>query len=136
VNSDTPTTADAALHEAYQEWRRLAELEGEAIRARNWTTTADCQRHLSALQPRIIRLREQAREEWKRAGADIMARENKLRAIISGLIELESRNSSSLDEARAIAQEKREELGLAGQNLKRIQRSYAPASPAVWNSFS
>jgi hypothetical protein len=103
-------TGETILLEAYQDWRRLAELEGEAIRTRDWTLMADCQQRLSGLQPRILRLTDQAREEWRQAGVD-PAEKKTARTHLS-------------------------QMDLARQNLKRVHRSYSPASPAVWNSFS
>ena len=136
VNAAAPITADAALLEAYAEWRRLADLEGDAIRARDWLVVAECQHQLQQLQPHIIRLTDQARAEWKRTGADQPAKEKNLRSIISRLIELELHNSSLLTVAQEAAREEFGQLELARQNLKRIQRFYAPQKPAVWSSFS
>lgn len=136
MNSAPSITADAALLEAYQDWRRLAELEGEAIRTHDWTMMTDCQNHLSALQPRIIRLTALAREEWQHAGADRTDKENNLRRIVSSLVEVELQNSSSLTTAKEFARKQVDGLESARQNLKRVQRSYSPMSPAVWNSFS
>jgi hypothetical protein len=55
-------SADRDLQNSYREWRRLAEAEGEAIRAGNWMLVFDCQNVLRQLQPRIVRQRL-AREE-------------------------------------------------------------------------
>jgi hypothetical protein len=129
-------TGETILLEAYQDWRRLAELEGEAIRTRDWTLMTDCQQRLSGLQPRILRLTDQAREEWRQAGVDPVEKEKNLRQIISSLIELELQNSSSLAAAKKTARTHLGQMDLARQNLKRVHRSYSPSSPAVWNSFS
>jgi hypothetical protein len=136
VNSAASITADAALLEAYQDWRRLAELEGEAIGARDWTQVADCQNRLAALQPHIDRLTRQVREEWERSGLDRAEKENQLREIISGLIELETQNIAALTAAKQTARQRLDELDGARQNLRRVQRSYSPLRPAMWNSFS
>jgi hypothetical protein len=136
VNSGAPITADATLLDAYREWRRLAELEGEAIRARDWSLVADYQNQLSALQARIARLTRQAREELQRAGFERAGKENHLRGIISGLIELESQNNASLAAAKEAARKQLDQLDSARQNLKRVQRSYSPRRAAMWNSFS
>jgi hypothetical protein len=129
-------TADAALLEAYQDWRRLAELEGEAIRSKDWTLMWDCQKKLADLQPRILRLTSTARGEWRQAGVDITQKEKNLRGIISSLIELEMQNSSSLTAAKEMARAKLDQMDAARQNLKRVHRSYSTPHPAVWNSFS
>jgi hypothetical protein len=136
VNSVASITADTALLEAYAEWRRLSEQEGEAIRARDWSRVTECQNLLSALQPRIIRLTDQARQEWQRAGLDRAEKEGQLRRIISGLIELEAENSALLTAGKEAARKQIDQLDGARQNLKRVQRSYSPQRPAIWNSFS
>ena len=136
MNAPQSMTADAALREAYQDWRRLAELEGEAIRARDWLLMSDCQNRLAALQPRILRLTTLARQEWQQAGLDRSGKEAEMRKIISGLIELEMKNSVSLAAAKEIAREKKDQFDLARQNLRRVERSYASAYQPIWNSFS
>jgi len=129
-------TAERELLEAYQDWRRLAELEGEGIRACDWPLVDDCQKKLSALQARIIRLTSQARDEWRNRGDDLAQKENDLRQTVSGLIELERQNSASLSAARENTRAQLDQLDLARQNLKRVQRTYSPAGQALWNSFS
>lgn len=128
--------AEAALHAAYEEWARLARGEGEAIAARDWARVADCQRRLGQLQPRIIRLTQGAREEWKQTNADLEVKRGTLRRIITGLMELELQNSTLLTAKKEIARKELGQLELARQNLKRIQRSYVPPRSGAWNSFS
>ena len=129
-------TGEGQLLEAYQDWRRLAELEGEAIRTRDWSLVADCQKKLSALQSRISRLTNGPREEWRRSGGDLAQKEIHLRQTISSLIELETQNSASLAAAKESARAQLAQAEVIRQNLKRVQRSYSPTGPAVWNSFS
>lgn len=128
--------ADLALHEAYQDWHRLSELEGEGIRMRDWILVSDCQKRLAALQPRILRLTPLARQEWQEAGLDRTAKEAELRKIISSLIEVERRNGASLAAANESAREKVGQLGMARQNLRRVERSYSSAYQPIWNSLS
>jgi hypothetical protein len=129
-------SAEAALLTAYEDWRRLAELEGTAIRTRDWNLVADCQKQISALQPRILRLTHLARDEWQRAGVDRTEKENVLHRTILDLIEMGTRNNSALSAAKEAARGQVGQLVTARQNLKRVQRSYSPLRPAVWNSFS
>jgi hypothetical protein len=129
-------SADAQLQDAYQEWRRVAEAEGEAIRTNNWGRIHDCQSALQQLQPRIIRCTAEAQQEWHRLGVDRSAKEKDLRSTITGLIELEWRNNALLNVLSQSARAELQELDKAGQNLRRVQRSYAPARPAAWTSFS
>jgi hypothetical protein len=136
MNLAASISADSLLFAAYEDWRRLAELEGTAIRTRDWSLVTDCQKQLSELQQRILRLTHQAREEWQRAGVDRAEKENTLRKIILDLIELGTRNNFSLATAKQAARQQVEQLDSVRQNLKRVRRSYSPLRPAVWNSFS
>jgi hypothetical protein len=136
VNSSASITSEGELLAAYEDWRRLAELEGEGIRAHDWTLVTDCQDKLSALQTRIIRLTNQARDEWRKNGADLTLKENHLRQTVSSLVELEMRNSSSLSAAKDSTRAQMDELDVVRQNLKRVHRTYSQTGPGVWNSFS
>ncbi len=129
-------THEHALFEAYQDWRRLAELEGEGIRTRDWTLVADCQNRLAALQTHLIRLTGDAREEWRRTGVDLAQKENHLRQTVSSLMQIEMENSARLSATKEIARTQLNQLHAARQNLKRVQRSYSTAVPGRWNSFS
>ena len=118
--------ADSDLRHSYREWRRLAEAEGEAIRAGNWSFVFDCQNALRQLQPRITRQTEAARREWTALGLDAGAMQAEMDARIRSLIQLESHNRSLLDARRDLAEEELSKLELAGLTLRRVQRSYNP----------
>jgi hypothetical protein len=127
---------DRDLEHSYREWRRLAEAEGEAIRAGNWMLVFDCQNALRQLQPRIIRQTEAARQEWAALGLDAEAMECEMDTMIHSLIELESRNNSLIDARRCLAQEELAKLEQASLTLRRIQRSYAPTIPRLKSPFT
>jgi len=127
---------EKALFEAYQEWCRLAEREGEGIRTRNWTLVADCQNRLEALQARIIRLTSDARAEWRRTGADFAQKESSLRQTVSSLMELERANSASLSAAKENIRAQLDQLDAVRQNLRRVERTYSSVASAGWHSFS
>ena len=129
-------SADYQLQEAYQEWRRVAEAEGEAIRTRNWVLVADCQEALQQLQPVILHQTQQAHAEWKRLGQDRAAKEDTVRVLVSELIAIESRNNALLKDMQQAAQAHMGQLGQAGRMLRQVKRLYAPSHPAVWTSFS
>lgn len=129
-------SADKELSAAYESWRGLAETEGEAIQKRDWNLVSACQSALRELQTRIMRLTGQARSEWLQLGMDVGDREKAFRAVISELIAIERHNSSLLGVMQEAARVQRNDLERAGTNLKRIQRSYAPARAAAWSSFS
>ena len=119
-------SANRDLQNSYREWRRLAEAEGEAIRAGNWMLVFDCQNVLRQLQPRIVRQTEAAHREWVNLGLDSEVMENNLNAVIHSLIELECRNSSLIDARQHLAQEELAKLEQASLTLRRIRRSYLP----------
>ena len=129
-------THETALFEAYQDWRRLAELEGEGIRASDWTLVTDCQNRLAALQKRLVLLTNDTREEWRRTGADLAQKEDVLRQTVSSLMELEMENSASLSAAKEITRMQLNQLDGARQNLKRVQRTYSSAGSSFLNSWS
>jgi hypothetical protein len=124
------------LTAAFQEWRRLAEAEGEAIGARNWSLVSACQKALQNLSERISRLSAAAREEWSKPGGNRAAREGTLKATIHELIQLEKRNQTLLGSMKSAMRTKLDQLGEAGRNLKQIQRSYGAGHAATWTSFS
>jgi hypothetical protein len=126
---------EKALFEAYQDWRKLAELEGDGIRRRDWTLVTDCQNRLAVLQTRLIRLTNDAREEWRRTGADLTQKENNLRQTVFSLMELEMANRASLSVAKESARAQLNQLDSVRQNLKRVERSYSSVGTVGCNSF-
>ncbi len=123
------------LQSDYQEWRQWAEAEGEAIRRGDWIHVVQCQDALQHLQPRILQHTTAAQQE---CASELVSaeREEQVRALVLPLIELEHRNCNLLAEHMRSAQLVLGEFALASQNLRRLQRSYAPAQPAAWTSFS
>jgi hypothetical protein len=129
-------SAEQALFNAYSEWHRLAEAEGNAIHLRDWNFLLECQAVIKKFQPLIAQLTVTARNEWKNSGADCAAKEKIIHATVWELIELGRRNQMLLQAAREAAKAKREELEQASRNLKRLQASYVSERPAGWTSFS
>ncbi len=128
--------AEHDLTEAYQEWRGLAETEGEAIGAGNWNLVSACQKALQQLQERISRLSPAVRAEWSKLGGKRAVQQGILNATIHELIRLEQRNQTLLQSIQEATQVKLDQLGQAGRNLKHIQRSYRLDHPVGWTSFS
>jgi ElaB/YqjD/DUF883 family membrane-anchored ribosome-binding protein len=127
---------DDNLQDAFREWRRLADTEGEAIRTRNWSLVTDCQKALQHLQPKITGHLREAREEWTRLGPDADAKSTALRAAVAELIEIESQNNTLLNTLRQATLVRLDQLGQASRTLRQLHRSYAPAHPTAWTSFS
>ena len=128
--------AETHLQEAYREWRRLAEAEGEGIRTSNWSLVDDCQKALQQLQHQLIRHTQEAQEEWARTGSDPAAHQQNLCATVSELIRIESHNNSLLDSVRQKAQMQLGRLEQAGRTLRQVRRSYSPSHSAAWQSLT
>ncbi len=121
---------------AYDSWAQLTHTEGTAIRKNDWAGVQECQRRKLDLQKEIVHLTELARAETCAAGTDPQNFERDVRPIINRLIALEVRNSEWLAQERASNEAARVELEQSSQNLRRVQRSYASRSEAVWHSYS
>jgi hypothetical protein len=124
------------LQNAYREWRRLAEAEGEAIRAGAWGFVRDCQEALRRLQSRLNPLVETARLRWDQLGPDGAPGREALRGVVAQLIDLERRNQARLQLHRRMLSDRRERLDQASRNLRQVQKSYARALPPKWSSLS
>lgn len=108
-----------------QEWRRLVEAEGEAIRAGHWTLVADCQSVRRRLQPLLHSQIEAARRQETAAGRDT-GREDNWRTVILSLIALERHNNALLETRRQRAAEVLAGLEQARLTLRRFRSRYAP----------
>ena len=128
--------AERDLAEAYQEWRRLAETEGEAIGACDWSLVSACQTALQQLQERISRLSASVRDEWSKSGGDRPRREKALNTTIQELIKLERRNRTLLDAIQETTRTRLDQLKQASRNLKQIHHSYGSVQPAAWAALS
>jgi hypothetical protein len=126
-------SAEIELLHAYREWHRLARAETKAIQTRNWDLLADCQLAIKDFQSLVSRLTIQARQEWAGAGCNLAEKEQHVHVFVNGLIEITRQNQSMLQAAKTAAQERLEELGEAGRNLKRMQRSYGSLTSA-WSA--
>jgi hypothetical protein len=124
------------LQNAYRDWRRLAEAEGEAIRAGAWGFVHDCQEAIRRLQSRLSPLAETARLHWDQVGSDGALRRAALRDAVDQLIDLERQNQARLQLRRRILSERREGLEQASRNLRQLQKSYARPLPSKWSSLS
>jgi DNA repair exonuclease SbcCD ATPase subunit len=129
-------STDHELRRDCQEWRRLAEAEGEAIRTRNWTLVMDCQKALERLQPRLSDHIQLARAEWKRLGPEGAGKERDFQALINELIEMESQNKARLSSQQQETRGTIHQLEQASRTLRRVQSSYAQARPVAWTSLS
>lgn len=129
-------SAKQELQSAYATWEQLTHAEGAAIGGTDWDRVAECQGAKRALQQQILRLTEAAQVEYIDAGLGVTAFDGEFRPIINQLIQLEVQNSAILAERRQAAELARAELDHSAQNLRRVQKSYAPPPAALWNSYS
>lgn len=128
--------AQKSLFEAYEAWEHLTQSEGAAIRAGDWARVADCQQSKQVLQKQIVSLTESAQAECIGTGLDAKNFERDLRPIINKLISMESLNAELLATKRQAADVEKLDLDQASNNLRRVQKSYSPPTPPVWNSYS
>ena len=128
--------AKKSLFDAYNSWEQLTQTEGAAIQSGDWARVAECQQAKQGLQKQIIHLTESAQAECIETGLDSKNFERDLRPIINKLISMESRNSELLAIRRQAADIEKLDLEQASNNLRRVQKSYSPATAAVWNSYS
>jgi hypothetical protein len=116
--------AEEELLHAYREWHRLAQAENKAIRTRNWDLLSDCHLAIKDFQSHITGLTQAARAEWQRNGCNAAEKEKNIKVLVSSLVELTRHNHNLLLTTRNNARIQLEQLGEAGINLKRLQRSY------------
>ncbi len=123
---------NAQLLELYQEWKRLTELEGAAIRASDWAGVRHCQKSKQELQPQIIRATDAA----KNAPGGGREFEAQIRDCVNELIQLETRNSETLERRLEEVERSREELDQTSHRLKRVQKSYTRGRGSSWDEYS
>lgn len=116
--------AENELLHAYSEWRRLAQAETKAIQTRNWNLLSDCHLAIRDYQTLVGRLTSDTRAEWRNAGCNLDEKEQNLRVVVSGLIDITRQNQDLLQATIARTRIQLEQLGEAGKNLKRLRASY------------
>ena len=121
-------SAETELLRAYREWHRLAMAETKAIQTRNWALLTDCHLAIKDYQVMVSRLTQDARAEWQSTGCNVAEKEKNLQVLISDLLDVTRQNQGRLQTALANARQQIDELGEAGKNLKRLQRSYGMVS--------
>lgn len=129
-------TATTDLHQALVEWRRLAEAEGRAIRAGNWPFVAECQDALARLREAIDKLVGNSAGNGRSPAPHSFTEKPSQRSAVLDLIELQQRNLAALQQRRRKLSDHVQQLNRSSRNLRGIQRTYAPASPAGWSSYS
>ena len=124
------------LTRLYQEWRRLSEAEGDAIRRNEWPVVEDCQGAKYRLQSGITVATELYQSDLDHSGADPLDYDRQFRGIVAELIQLEERNGKWLEDQRRKAREQQEELARTTASLRQVRRAYASGKSAAWTSYS
>jgi hypothetical protein len=124
------------LNGLYQEWRRLSEAEGEAIRRGEWPAVEQCQEAKYKLQSCITMATEVYQSDLAHPGGDPLDYDRQFRGIVADLIQLEERNGKWLEDQKRQAREQLEELARTSSNLRLVRRAYASGRSAAWSSYS
>jgi hypothetical protein len=117
---------EANLRHLIREWRRLAEAEGEAIRAGNWPLAQDCQREQAQLRSALERLSSDLeadhppQKDERRGGSW-------LREEFAGLIEIEKQKLAWVEMHRGRLTERLLTAERSRVNLRKLRLSYSGA---------
>lgn len=121
----------------YQEWRKLTDAEGLAIRSANWPELQYLQDAKFNLQAQIVSATELVHAELARNPGMAQEVNREFRTLLAELIQMEQRNSQWLSEKRQNAEA---EMALANQssrNLRQVHKAYnTTQGPTAWNSYS
>ena len=107
------------------EWRRLTELESEAILQDDWQNVAALQQRKTELQTAITAARPLA------AGPA-----DKLPALVAELIALETSNWEVLAGKQERQRAELEHVNETSRNLRGVRRSYGDSPAPRWHSYS
>jgi hypothetical protein len=124
------------LKSLYQEWRRLSEAEGKAIRLNEWLAVNECQSAKYKLQACITLATETFLSDAAKEGRDAGEYDRQFRGTVAELIQLEERNGLWLEDQMRHARQQQEELSRSARNLRQVHRAYAAAESAAWHSYS
>ena len=115
-----------------EQWRRLTEAEGEAIRTGAWLSVKE----LQAAKAELQRDMNSAMEKWKRENPGAAPAKHPFRREVDRLISLEMRNSELLAAQHERVQRERASSDRALLTLRRVQRSYAQKPETGWDCYS
>ena len=129
---DTP----ADLMSVLAEWRRLTEREAQAILIGDWKNVAEQQERKAQLREPITRARElagaaQATNEKAGGGG-----EDKLKAFVTELVALETRNRDVINAKRQGCQAELDRVNETVRNLRGVRRTYGGFHSHRWHSYS
>jgi Tfp pilus assembly protein PilV len=128
--------AAADLMSVLAEWRKLTERETQAILNDDWENVAEQQQRKAQLREAINRAREwagAARATGERSGSGW---EDKLKAVVTELVALETRNRDVLSAKRQGWQAELERVNVTVRNLRGVRRTYGGVHSHRWHSYS
>lgn len=129
-------TTQQQILKLYDQWGTQTLLEGEAIRAADWTRVAQCQADKWALRTQIQEQAIRLESEIKAGLADRDGLHKQIHHRVDILIEWEMENERALNEQRRRAEEEQLELQRSTRTLRRVQHAYATAFKPAWDSYS
>lgn len=130
------STLHAELHALYGEWRRLTDLETEAIQAGDWPRVDEQQSRKQSLQARIASTAGAVRLEIQAHGGAPADFEAEFRPVVDDLVALELANRERLCQRREELQGERRANRQTAARLRGLQRSYAQGPVSRWESWS
>jgi hypothetical protein len=126
----------ADLTRALAKWRRLTELESEAILIDNWPGAAAQQTQKEQLQAEIQRTLASALVTPSPQDRASGAMEFELDSVVSELMALERRNCERLAAKRDHRQCEAERLAQILHDLQGVRRAYGSSRRPHWQSYS
>ena len=106
---------EAVLENLILRWEELTARETDAIHAESWDALAEAQRRKAEIRAAF--------------GSVTVPVAPRLRGAADRLIEMERRNSQTLGRRLDDLRHQMARLDQAGQNLRRVHRSYGPSEP-------
>lgn len=108
-----------------REWRRLAEAEGDAIRAGNWALAQDCQREQAQLRSALERLEGELEKGAAGKSEPNGGLRNGIREQFAGLIEVEKQNLAWVELHRERLTERLLTAEKSRVNLRKLRLTYS-----------
>ena len=128
--------ATADLTRALAEWRRLTNLEGEAILGDDWHRLAEQQTRKALLQPAIHSALALVRATPSAEACASPDGERKFDSTVGELMALERRNGDLLVAKRKRWQAESERLSKSLHDLQGVKRAYGSSRGSHWQSYS
>ncbi|MBM3823949.1 MAG: hypothetical protein FJ404_13875 [Verrucomicrobia bacterium] len=120
----------------YEEWRRISQLESEAIDNTAWTQVDSLQNSKYQLQSSILEATRALYTEASEAHLHRGRLDDEIRNVIQDLMLMERRNADRLALKQRELEHRRAELDRASRNLRQVHRAYGTSRSPAWTSYS